>query len=95
MLIIFIEFKKKYHSNIEKKIIENNRILDAIAWIKKYFNEASEEKELFNFIERGIKDKRLISNPIQILNHEEEEILIIVPNIKEKKKISLKEFFKI
>jgi hypothetical protein len=35
---------------------------------------------LLVFIERGIKDKRLISNPIQILNQEDDEILIKVPN---------------
>lgn len=31
------------------------------------------------FIVRGIKDNKLISRPIQTLNHEEEQILIIVP----------------
>lgn len=31
-----------------------------------------------------MNDKRLISNPIQTLNHEEEEILIKVPEINEK-----------
>jgi len=34
------------------------------------------------FIHKGIKDNRLISRPIQILNQEDEEILIIVPIIK-------------
>ena len=63
------------------KIIENNKIFDAKAWIKKYFKVASEEKRLLVFIESVIKERRLISNPIQILNHEEEEILMTVPII--------------
>lgn len=63
-------------------MIKKRRILDAKAWIKKYFKEASEEYRLLIFIIKGINDNKLISNPIQILNHEEEEILIIVPKIK-------------
>ena len=43
----------------------------------------------------GIKERRLISKPIQILNQEEEEILIIVPKTREIKNSNLKEFFKI
>jgi len=50
---------------------------------------------LFVFIERGIKDKRLISKPIQILNQEEEEILINVPENKVIRNNILYEFFKI
>lgn len=53
------------------------------------------EKRFSFFIERGIKDNRLISNPIQIPNQEEEEMEISVPKIKVKKKSNLKEFFKI
>lgn len=41
------------------------------------------------FIINGIKDKRLISKPIQILNQEEEEITTNVPNIKVKKNKNL------
>jgi hypothetical protein len=70
-------------------MIVNNRIAEAKAWVKKYFRLASEVNKLFEFKHRGIKDKRLISNPIQILNQEEEEILIIVPVIKEMRKIIL------
>lgn len=80
ILIFEFKFKKVFHSiKKENKIIENNKILEAIAWVKKYFNEASEENKLFNFIVKGIKDNKLISNPIQILNQEDEQILIIVP----------------
>lgn len=46
---------------------------------------ASEVKRLLVFIIKGIKDNKLISNPIQILNQEEEEILIIDPKINIKK----------
>ena len=56
-------------------------MLDAKAWVRKYFNDASDENKLLFLIVKGIKDKRLISNPIQILNHDEEEILIKVPMI--------------
>lgn len=94
--IFFLLSKKKFHSIInENKIIENNRILDAKAWVKKYFNEASEENKLLFFIDRGIKDNKLISKPIHILNQEEDLTLIIVPKINVKKNKSLKEFFKI
>lgn len=76
-------------------MIINNSILDAIAWVKKYFKDASEENKLLDFIERGIKDNKLISNPIQILNQEDDLILIKVPNINVKRNKSLYEFFKI
>ena len=56
-------------------------MLDAKAWVRKYFNDASDENKLLVLIVKGINDKRLISNPIQILNHDEEEILIKVPMI--------------
>jgi Ni,Fe-hydrogenase I cytochrome b subunit len=74
---------------IENKIIENNNTLEAKAWVKKYFKDASEENKLLFFIERGIKDNKLISNPIQTLSQEEDLILIKVPNIKVKKNKSL------
>lgn len=80
ILIFELKFKKVFHSiKKENKIIENKRVLEAKACVKKYFKDASEENKLFNFIVRGINDKRLISNPIQTLNQEEEQILIVVP----------------
>lgn len=51
-------------------ITENRKIEEAKAWIKKYLIEASEEKELFFILINGIKDKRLISNPIQAPSQE-------------------------
>lgn len=42
---------------------------------------------------RGIKDNKLISNPIHILNQEEAEIEIIVPKIIEKKIIFYKNYW--
>lgn len=72
--ILFFLIKKT--KNI---IIENNKTLEAKAWVKKYFNEASDENKLFDFIVKGIKDNKLISRPIHTLNHDEEEILINVP----------------
>lgn len=90
LIIKFLFIMFKFHSLIkENKIMENNKILEAKACVKKYFNEASEDKMLFVFIIKGIKDNRLISNPIQILSHEDEQIAIIVPKIKVIKKIIL------
>lgn len=65
------------------KIIENKNIEEARACVKKYFKEASEENKFFVLIIRGIKDNKLISRPIHIPNHEEEEIEINVPVINE------------
>jgi hypothetical protein len=96
MLIFELKFKKVFHSiKKENKIIENNKTLDAKAWVRKYFKEASEENKLLIFIVRGIKDNKLISKPIHTLNQEEEQILIIVPKNKVDKNNILYEFFKI
>lgn len=78
---------------IINKIIENNNKEEAKAWIKKYFKDASVDIKLFVLIIKGINDKRLISNPIQALNHEFEEMVIIDPKIIVKKKIIVEEFF--
>lgn len=51
--------------------------------------EDSEENKFLEFIIRGIKDNKLISSPIHILNQEEEEIVIKVPAIIDTKKIIL------
>lgn len=96
ILIFELKFNIIFHSiKKENKIIENSKTLEAIAWVRKYFSEASEEKRLFNFIVKGIKDNKLISNPIQTLNHDEELILIIVPKNNVDKNNILYEFFKI
>lgn len=89
--LIKLNFKSESFHSIKKykEIIENNRVLEAKAWVKKYFKEASEVNKLLDFIERGIKDKRLISSPIQILNQEVEDTLIIVLKIKVKEKSNL------
>lgn len=94
--IIIVSIKlKKILFMINNKIIQNNKLLDAKAWIKKYFNEASVDNIFSLFIIKGINDNKLISNPIQILNQFIELILIIVPLNNENKNNSLKEFFKI
>jgi hypothetical protein len=61
------------------KIELNKKIAEASACVKKYFNEASVDNKLFVSIIKGIKDNKLISNPIQAPNHELEEIAIKVP----------------
>lgn len=75
------------------KTVENNNIEDAIAWVKKYFKEASVVSGFFVSLIRGIKDNRLISNPIQALNQEDDDIVINVPTIKVIKKIILDKLF--
>jgi hypothetical protein len=79
-----LKFKNTY-----KIIIENKKIEEAKAWVKKYFNEDSEENKFFDLIIKGIKDNKLISSPIQILNQEVEEIAINVPVIIDKKNKNL------
>lgn len=58
--------------------MENRKLSEAIDWIKKYFNEASELNKLLELEIRGINLRRLISNPIQQPNQELEEIEIKV-----------------
>lgn len=74
---------------INKTTIPNKKIEEANAWVKKYFKEDSEENKFFDLIIRGIKDNKLISRPIHILNQENEEIVIKVPVIIDKIKINL------
>lgn len=70
-------------------INEKINIAEASAWVKKYFKEDSDENKFFVLIIRGIKDNKLISNPIHIPNQEDEEIEIRDPVIIDKKKIIL------
>ena len=61
-------------------------IVEARAWIRKYFRADSDKNEFGLVVIRGINDIRFISNPIQAPNQEEEEIEIRVPEINVKKK---------
>lgn len=74
------------------KIIDINIIDDANVWIRKYFNEASDDINLL-FLIRGIKDNKLISNPIHIVIHELEEIIKMVLIVKINMKINFDELF--
>lgn len=65
--------------NINIKITENNKIIEAIAWAIKYLIEDSEENIFLGALNRGIIDKRLISRPIHIPNHLIDEIEIKDP----------------
>lgn len=76
-------------------IIENNSKAEANAWVKKYFNEASVDKELFVLIIRGINDNKLISNPIQAPTQELDEIEIKEPIISVNKNNIFDKFLKI
>lgn len=94
-IIVFKFSLKLYSIKKQNKIIENNSKLEANACVRKYFKIASLENKLFIFMQSGIKERRLISKPIHILNHEDDEILIIVPKNREKMNNILYEFFKI
>lgn len=64
-----------------KIIDENNKTVEANAWVKKYFKDASVEVKLLLSLSRGIKDNKLISSPIQAPNQELDVTVIIVPII--------------
>lgn len=55
------------------------RIMDAVAWIKKYLEAASVERGLALLIKIGIIDRRLISSPTQIMSQWELISVIRVP----------------
>lgn len=65
---------------------------DPKTWVMKYFRAASVGYLLLYVFIRGIKDRRLISKPIQEINHILAEIAMKVPIIIELKNISLKIF---
>lgn len=58
--------------------IKNKKLIDAIDWIKKYFNEASEANKFLELEIKGINLNKLISNPIQQPNQEFDEMEINV-----------------
>lgn len=75
-----------------KRTTLNKRREEAITWVIKYFIAASAGylfRWLFN---KGIRDNRLISNPIQAVSHERAEIAMKVPMIIELKNIILNSF---
>ena len=79
---------------IISKVTENNKTVEPKACVKKYFNEASVDINLLSLI-RGIKDNKLISNPIQAPSQEFAEIVIITLIIKIKINKILDELLKI
>lgn len=79
IIIMFIEFTiivDEVNKSIDEKKIN---IIEAIAWIKKYLIDISVDSlvNLNKII--GIILIKLISKPNQQINHELEEIAIIVP----------------
>lgn len=72
IIIIKLEFiRGVINSFVNNNMITDiNRIIDATAWVIKYFNDDSDEKIFFCLLNRGIIDSKLISRPIHILNHE-------------------------
>lgn len=62
-------------------ITENNKIVDAIACVIKYFNDDSDDRVLDLLAINGIIDNKLISSPSHIPIQEYEEIDTRVPII--------------
>lgn len=60
-------------------MIENRRIVDAIACVMKYFNDDSVDKIFFCLENRGMIDNKLISRPNHIPIHEYDEMAVKVP----------------
>lgn len=63
-------------------ITANIKIIDAVAWIRKYLVAASVDRGLALLIITGIIDSMLISKPTQISNQWRLRRTIIVPEIK-------------
>lgn len=59
------------------------KIIDVIAWNRKYFNVLSVEYFLFFFSINGINDIKLISRANHLVNQELVETMIMIENIKE------------
>lgn len=57
------------------------RIMEAVAWVRKYFVAASVDRGLCCFVNSGIIASMLISNPTQVMNQWELVITIRVPEI--------------
>lgn len=62
-------------------VTASKSVAEAKACVKKYFNEASVEKRFFVLVINGIKDSKLISNPIHAPNQEFADVEIKVPLI--------------
>lgn len=63
------------------EMAEQIKIIDATAWIKKYFNEASLVKMFLLEFNIGIKESIFNSNPTQIPSQFVAEMEISVPKI--------------
>lgn len=71
-------------------INENNKIIDAIVWIRKYNNDDSIDNLLLLLLIIAINEIKLISNQIHIFNQVEEEIKNkVLNNIKKKNKFKI------
>lgn len=70
-------------------MILNKNDVEAKAWTRKYFIADSEENKFLELEIRGTNLIKLISRPIHVPNHEDDEIEIKVPEINVVKKIIL------
>lgn len=57
----------------------SNRIIEAVACVRKYFVAASVDRGVFLLVSRGIMAKRLTSNPTHIRSKLELDIVITGP----------------
>lgn len=89
IIIINKEFWEINSFKFKVIIIENKKITEAKACVIKYFKEDSDGQIFCGSLNKGIIERRLISNPIHILIQEYEEIAINVPKIKVLKNIIL------
>lgn len=69
--------------------IENKRIADPMAWVIKYFRDASLQRTFLFLDSKGIIESKLISSPNHIPIHEYDEMAISVPIIKDVENIIL------
>lgn len=60
-------------------VMDSSRIIEAVAWVRKYFVAASVERGLSLLDIRGIRARRFISSPIHIMNRLELSIVIMGP----------------
>lgn len=60
-------------------IIERRRIIEAVAWVRKYFVAASVDRGLELLIISGMRANRFISSPIHMMNRLELNIVIMGP----------------
>ena len=73
------------NSHIDVALIK--MIADPRAWIKKYLRAASDEYELNLDVMMGMNDKRFNSKPSHLVNHELDDVAIMIPRVRDRPNI--------